>query len=108
MTGGVDYAIARLYWLADGDAGWSPAKSVESYIQPDGTMRIVTFDLAASPAWNPAETVTGLQFEFTTTPPPRGAGPRGGDPDRPPQAVTGTGGGVARIFPNPFKINSPW
>ncbi len=67
---GVDYAIARLYWLADGDAGWSPAKSVESYIQPDGTMRIVTFDLAASPAWNPAETVTGLQFEFTTTPHP--------------------------------------
>ncbi|MCC6547354.1 hypothetical protein IT570_09320 [Candidatus Sumerlaeota bacterium] len=67
---GVDFAFARLFWINAEDTAWLPQKSVETPIKPDGKFRIVTFDLTQNPNWLLEKHVTGLQFEFTTTPYP--------------------------------------
>jgi len=65
---GVDYTLARVYWLTSKDASWNPEHTAEAFVRPDGTRKVVTFDLSARPAWNPGETLTALQFEPTTSP----------------------------------------
>lgn len=64
----VTYGIARVQWLTEGDDGWSPEKAVESFVRTDGRTRIVSFDLKGNPNWRGDDVVTGLQFEFLTTP----------------------------------------
>lgn len=67
---GVEFVRARVFWLTVENGNWSPDRIAEAFVQSDGEERVVVFELDRRAAWNPAETLTALQFEFTTTPHP--------------------------------------
>jgi hypothetical protein len=67
---GVDFARCRVQWLTTSMSSWEPTRTAEASIRTDGKWQVVTLDLEAIPSWNFQETLTALQFEFTTTPHP--------------------------------------
>lgn len=61
---------SRMQWITAEDSNWSADKAAEAWVIPDGSEQVVVYTLEGAPGWRPGETLTGLQFEFTTSPYP--------------------------------------